>query len=93
MVDLGQVLKGMEMTEDQRALKRIVEKMDDLSGIQHIIRDTEKMLEANGGAPFPWKEYISGLAKELNTNERRIRRILRKAGLYDDGYQPKGGKK
>jgi hypothetical protein len=47
-----------------------------------LLEATLKVIEENEGKlPKPWNEYITFLATEFNTSERRIRRIFRKAGF------------
>jgi len=75
--------------DDPKKEKERMEK--DVKTIDHIIKDTKRILEAHNNrtidkgydGPFPWDEYVKLVAEEFSTNERRIRRILRKAGLYN----------
>jgi hypothetical protein len=74
----------MMIFENEQKCKVLQKELEDLSFIQNLVKDTRTLIAISGQPKheFPWKEYITGVAKEFNTGERRIRRILRKAGLY-----------
>jgi len=66
----------------QRPTELLQRRIDEMNFGTTIINETVDLIKKNGGTlPLKWSDYIAKIAKECNTNERRIRRIFRKAGF------------
>ena len=64
-------------------IRQIKKNKDDLEFGKKLIEETAANMEKYGNllSTEHWNEYISYVAKIFNTSERRVRRILRKAGI------------